>query len=77
MHKRGETKTNQEKLYKNVETDGTTDNRVMKPTISSEESEILKKNNKEVLIGKNLGEIDKLKEDFNSSKRKFLNKLMR
>jgi hypothetical protein len=73
----GETKTNQEKLYKNVETDGTTDNRVMKPTISSEESEILKKNNKEVLIGKNLDEIDKLKEDFNSSKRKLLNKLMR
>lgn len=73
----GETKTNQEKLYKNVETDGTTDNRVMKPTISSEESEILKKNNKEVLIGKNLDEIDKLKEDFNSSERKLLNKLMR
>jgi hypothetical protein len=73
----GETKTNQEKLYKNVETDGTTDNRVMKPTISSEESEILKKNNKEVLIGKNLDEIDKLKEDFNSNKRKLLNKLMR
>jgi len=73
----GETKTNQEKLYKNVETDGTTDNRVMKPTISSEESEVLKKNNKEVLIGKNLDEIDKLKEDFNSSKRKLLNKLMR
>ena len=72
-----ETKTNQEKLYKNVETDGTTDNRVMKQTISSEESEILKKNNKEVLIGKNLDEIDKLKEDFNSSKRKLLNKLMR
>lgn len=73
----GETKTNQEKLYKNVETDGTTDNRVVKPTISSEESEILKKNNKEVLIGKNLDEIDKLKEDFNSSERKLLNKLMR
>jgi hypothetical protein len=73
----GETKTNQEKLYKNVETDGTTDNRVMKPTISSEESEILKKNNKEVLIGKNLDEIDKLKEDFNSNKRKLLNKLIR
>ena len=73
----GETKTNQEKLYKNVERDGTTDNRVMKPTISSEESEILKKNNKEVLIGKNLDEIDKLKEDFNSSERKLLNKLMR
>ena len=73
----GETKTNQEKLYKNVETDGTTDNRVVKPTISSEESEALKKNNKEVLIGKNLDEIDKLKEDFNSSKRKLLNKLMR
>jgi len=72
-----ETKTNQEKLYKNVETDGTTDNRLMKPTISSEESEVLKKNNKEVLIGKNLDEIDKLKEDFNSSKRKLLNKLMR
>lgn len=72
-----ETKTNQEKLYKNVETDGTTDNRVMKQTIYSEESEILKKNNKEVLIGKNLDEIDKLKEDFNSSKRKLLNKLMR
>ncbi len=73
----GEIKTNQEKLYKNVETDGTTDNRVVKPTISSEESEALKKNNKEVLIGKNLDEIDKLKEDFNSSKRKLLNKLMR
>jgi len=73
----GETKTNQEKLYKNVETDVTTDNGVMKPTISSEESEILKKNNKEVLIGKNLDEIDKLKEDFNSSERKLLNKLMR
>lgn len=73
----GETKTNQEKLYKNVETDGTTDNRVMKPTISSEESEVLKKNNKDVLIGKNLDEIDKLKEDFSSSERKLLNKLMR
>lgn len=72
-----EIKTNQEKLYKNVETDGTTDNRVVKPTISSEESEALKKNNKEVLIGKNLDEIDKLKEDFNSSERKLLNKLMR
>ena len=39
----GETKTNQEKLYKNVESDGTADNKVMKPTISSEESIILKK----------------------------------
>lgn len=73
----GETKKNQEKLYKNVETDCTTDNRVMKPAIYSEESEVLKKNNKEVLIGKNLDEIDKLKEDFNSSERKLLNKLMR
>lgn len=73
----GKTKTNQEKLYKNLETNGTTDNRIMKPTIYSEESEVLKKNNKEVLIGKKLDEIDKLKENFNSSERKLLNKLMR
>lgn len=73
----GETKNNQEKLYKDVETDGTVDKRTMKPTIETEESKVLKGNDREVLIGKDLDEVDNIKEDFNSKRRKLLNKLMK
>ena len=49
----------------------------MKPTIETEESKVLKGNDREVLIGKDLDEVDNIKEDFNSKRRKLLNKLMK
>lgn len=73
----GETKENQKELYKDIETNGTVDERAVKPTINTDESEVLKENDKEILIGKKLEEVDKIKEEFSSKRRKLLNKLMK
>ena len=73
----GNFKKSKEKLYKDVETDGTTDERTMKPTIKTSESEILKDTNREILIGESIEEIEKIEEDFSSKKRKMINKLMK
>lgn len=70
-----ETKKNQEKLYKNVNTNGTKDERILKPTIKTKESEVLKHNNKEILIGKSLEKVNQIQENFSSKRRKLLNKL--
>lgn len=66
-------------LYKDVKTDDTTNNIVGKPDIHTEETKILKsKNNndgKEILIGKDIEEIEKIEADHESLQRKILNKL--
>ena len=68
-------------LYKDVETDGITKNVAEEQTIQTEETKILKtkdgKNGTEVLIGKNIEEVDKIEESHESLQKKILNKLMR
>lgn len=72
-------KTNkkEDELYKDVEIDGTVDERPVKPTIKTEVAEVLKDNDREILIGKDIEEIEDIEEDFSSKKRKLINKLMR
>ncbi|PQJ78094.1 hypothetical protein [Polaribacter porphyrae] len=73
-------KENKEKLYKNIETDGITENVAGEQTIQTENTKILKgekgKKDKEILIGKKIEDVEKVEEDFNSVQRKMLNKFM-
>ncbi|WP_334057742.1 hypothetical protein [Polaribacter sp. P097] len=66
-------------LYKDVKTDDTTSHVVGKPDIHTEETKILKSKNsndgKEILIGKDIEEIEKIEADHESLQRKILNKL--
>jgi len=70
-----------EKLYKNVDTDGVTKNVAGEQTIQTEETKILKSDDKsdgrEVLIGKKIEEIEKVEEDHESLQRRILNKMMK
>ena len=70
-----------DELYKDVETDGITKNVAGEQTIQTEETKILKtkdgKDGTEVLIGKNIEEVDKIEESHESLQKKILNKLMR
>jgi hypothetical protein len=66
------------KLYeKDVTTDGVTENIVGEQTIQTEDTKVLKDNEHEILIGKDIDEIKKVKEEFESLQRKILNKLMK
>lgn len=66
------------KLYKkDVTTDGVTENVVGEQTIQTEDTKVLKDNEHEILIGKDIDEIKKVKEEFESLQRKILNKLMK
>ncbi len=62
-------------LYKkNVNTDGITKNIVGEQTIQTSKTKILKDSQKEVLIGKDLEEINKIKDKSSSLLNKILNK---
>jgi len=69
------------KLYKNVDTDGVTKNVAGEQTIQTEETKIIKSDDKsdgkEVLIGKKIEEVEKVEEDHESLQRRILNKLMK
>ncbi|WP_026777611.1 hypothetical protein [Polaribacter sp. Hel_I_88] len=69
------------KLYKNVDTDGVTKNVAGEQTIQTEETKIIKSEDKsdgkEVLIGKKIEEVEKVEEDHESLQRRILNKLMK
>jgi hypothetical protein len=66
-------------LYKDIKTDDATSHIVGKPDIHTEETKILKSENrndgKEILIGKDIKEIEKIEADHESLQRKILNKL--
>lgn len=70
-----------EKLYKNIETEGITENVAGEQTIQTEETKILKdKNGKkgiEVLIGKDINEVNEVEESHESLQRRILNKMMK
>lgn len=69
------------KLYKNVDTDGITKNVAGEQTIQTEETKILKSDDKsddrEVLIGKKIEDVEKVDEKFESLQRRILNKMMK
>ena len=68
-------------LYKEIDTDGVTKNVAGEQTIQTEETKILKSDDKsdgrEVLIGKKLEDVEKVEEDHESLQRRILNKLMK
>lgn len=78
-HKKNEKKN--EKLYKNVDTDGVTKNVAGEQTIQTGETKILKSDDKndgrEILIGKKIEDVEKVEENFESLQRKLLNKMMK
>lgn len=68
-------KKNTDNLYKkNTDTEGITENVAGEQTIQTSKTKILKENGKEILIGKDIEEIEKVKESFDSLKNKILNK---
>lgn len=68
-------KNNTDNLYKkNTDTEGITENVAGEQTIQTSKTKILKENGKEILIGKDIEEIEKVKESFDSLKNKILNK---
>jgi hypothetical protein len=74
-------KKKDEKLYKNIDTDGVTKNVAGEQTIQTEETKILKSDDKndgrEILIGKTIEEVEKVEEDHESLQRRILNKMMK
>lgn len=70
-----------EELYKNLDTDGVTKNVAGEQTIQTEETKILKSDEKndgrEILIGKTIEEVEKVEEDHESLQRRILNKMMK
>lgn len=74
-------KKNKDKLYKDVETDGVTENVTGEQTIQTEETKILKgkngKKGQEVLIGKDIEKIDEIEEGYDTLQRRIMNKLMK
>lgn len=74
-------KKKDEKLYKNIDTDGVTKNVAGEQTIQTEETKILKSDDKndgrEILIGKKIEEVEKVEEDHESLQRRILNKMMK
>jgi hypothetical protein len=71
-------KKDNKNLYdKDVTTEGVTKNVVGEQTIQTRETKVLKDNEHEVLIGKDIDEVKKVKEEFESLQRKILNKLMK
>ena len=68
-------KNNKEDLYKkHTETEGITENVTGEQTIQTSETKILKENGKEILIGNDIEEIEKVEESFDSLKNRILNK---
>tara|TARA_A200000113_G_C8620631_1_gene275729 strand:+ start:326 stop:562 length:237 start_codon:yes stop_codon:yes gene_type:complete len=67
--------------YKDVETEGVTENIAGEQTIQTEETKILKgedgDKDKEVLIGKDIDKIDEIKEGHDTLQKRILAKLMK
>ncbi|WP_405566842.1 hypothetical protein [Polaribacter sp. Asnod6-C07] len=74
-------KDTETKLYKDVETEGVTENIAGEQTIQTQETKILKGTNgdkdKEVLIGKDIDKIDEIKEGHDTLQKRILAKLMK
>jgi hypothetical protein len=67
-----------EELYKNLDTDGVTKNVAGEQTIQTEETKILKSDEKndgrEILIGKTIEEVEKVEEDHESLQTRIITK---
>ncbi|SDR98503.1 hypothetical protein SAMN05216503_1603 [Polaribacter sp. KT25b] len=71
-------KKDDKNLYdKDVITGGVTKNVVGEQTIQTHKTKVLKNNEHEVLIGEDIEDVKKVKEEFESLQRKILNKLMK
>ena len=74
-------KNDEESLYKNIKTDGITENVVGEQTIQTKETKTLKgKNGKkgvEVLIGKTIEKVDEIEEGYDTLQRRIINKMMK
>lgn len=74
-------KDTETKLYKDVETEGITENIAGEQTIQTEETKILKgtdgDKDKEVLIGKDIDKIDEIQEGHNTLQKRILAKMMK
>ncbi|APZ47276.1 hypothetical protein BW723_13730 [Polaribacter reichenbachii] len=74
-------KDTETKIYKDVETEGITENVAGEQTIQTEETKILKgtdgDKDKEVLIGKDIGKIDEIQEGHNTLQKRILAKMMK
>ncbi|MHB0755329.1 hypothetical protein [Polaribacter sp. M15] len=72
---------NEEKLFTNEKTDGITKNVKGEQTIQTEKTKILNKekdkNNSEILIGKDIEDVSKVKESSDNLQKKILEKLMK
>jgi hypothetical protein len=72
---------NEEKLFTNEKTDGITKNVTGEQTIQTEKTKILNKekdkNNSEILIGKDIEDVSKVKESSDNLQKKILEKLMK
>ncbi|WP_397446580.1 hypothetical protein [Polaribacter sp. R77954] len=70
-----------EKLFTDEKTDGVAKNVSGKQTIQTENTKIVKKEkdkeNEEILIGKSIEEVDKMKEGRDNLQKKILEKLMK
>ena len=67
---------NENLFKKNTKTKGITENVVGEQTIQTSETKILKDSEKEVLIGKSIEKVEKIKADHESFERKLINKMM-
>jgi hypothetical protein len=77
MHTNKESK----QIYKNIKTDGITENIAGEQTIQTSETKILKgekgKKDKEVLIGKKIEKVDEIEEGYDTLQRRIINKMMK
>lgn len=67
----------QENLYKSEKTEDATKNTSGKQNIKTSETKTLKGSDTKALVGEEIDKINEIEEDFNSYKRKMLNKLMK
>ena len=69
------------KIYKDINKEGVTENVTGEQTIQTAETKILKgekgKKDKEVLIGKEIENVDEIEEGYNTLQRRILNKMMK
>lgn len=70
-----------EEIYRDVETDGITENVAGEQTIQTEETKILKgkngKKDKEVLIGKEIEKVAEIEEGYDTLQNRIIQKLMK
>ena len=77
MHTNKESK----QIYKNIKTDGITENIAGEQTIQTSETKILKgekgEKDKEVLIGEKIEKVDEIEEGYDTLQRRIINKMMK